>query len=276
MKFNLLTKDVTMKASKILPLAAAAIAGSFALAAALAQPAEPVAKVNGVAIPQSRVEMFVKNATAQGQADSPELRSRIRDELIVREVVVQEATKKGLDKTADVASQIEFQRQGVIVNAYVQDHFKHNPISDDAIKKEYDRAKAQAGDKEYKARHILVKTEDEAKLITAQLKKGGSFEKIAADKSEDTGSKGKGGDLDWAPPSRYVPQFGDALRKLKKGQLTDAPVQTQFGWHVIRVDDERPLKFPPFDELKPQIQQALQRQALDKVLADLRAKAKIE
>ena len=252
------------------------LAGALAAATSGTQAADAVAKVNGTAIPQSRVELFVKNATAQGQPDSPELRNRIRDELIVREVVVQEAAKKGLDKSADVLTQIEFQRQGVIVNAFVQDYFSHHPVSDDAVKKEYEKARAQAGEKEYKALHILVKSEDEAKQITAQIKKGGNFEKIAADKSDDAGSKGKGGDLDWAPPGRYVPAFGDALKKLKKGQLTDAPVQTQFGWHVIRVDDERPLKFPPLEEVKPQILQNLQRQAIEKVIADLRAKAKIE
>jgi peptidyl-prolyl cis-trans isomerase C len=144
------------------------------------------------------------------------------------------------------------------------------------MKREYDNAKAQLGNKEYKARHILVKQEDEAKQIVAQLKKGANFEKLAADKSEDTGSKGKGGDLDWSPPNRYVKPFADALTKLKKGQLTDVPVQTQFGWHVIRLDDERPTKLPPYEEVKTNIQQQLQTQVVQKAIADLRAKAKIE
>jgi len=158
----------------------------------------------------------------------------------------------------------------------VQDYVKNNPITDDAIKAEYERAKSQAGDKEFKARHILVKDENEAKQIIAQIKKGGSFEKIAAQKSEDPGSKAKGGDLDWAPGGRYVPAFSDALRKLKKGQMTDTPVQTQFGYHIIRLDDERPMKFPTMEEVKPQITQGLQRQAVEKMIADLRSKAKVE
>ena len=150
------------------------------------------------------------------------------------------------------------------------------PISDEAMRKEYENAKTLAGAKEYKARHILVKEEAEAKQIIAQLKKGGNFEKIAAEKSEDTGSKNRGGDLDWAPPARYVKPFADALVKLKKGQLTDTPVQTQFGWHVIRLDDERATKIPPFDEVKNNIQQQMQQQAVQKAIADLRAKAKVE
>jgi peptidyl-prolyl cis-trans isomerase C len=144
------------------------------------------------------------------------------------------------------------------------------------MKKEYEKVKAQSGGKEYKARHILVETEDEAKQIIGQLKKGGNFEKIAADKSKDSGSKAKGGDLDWSPANRYVPQFSQALTKLKKGQTTDAPVQTQFGWHVIRLDDERVAKFPSFEVAKPQIEKQMQQQAINKLIADVRAKAKVE
>src|SRR5262249_39256249 len=159
--------------------------------------------------------------------------------------------------------------------AYIQDYMKANPITEDVMKREYENAKAQVGTKEYHAHHILVKQEDEAKQIIAQLKKGANFEKLAAEKSEDTGSKGRGGDLDWSPPARYVKPFGDALAKLKKGQVTDAPVQTQFGWHVIRLDDERPTKIPAYEDVKPNIQQQLQAQLVQKAIADLRAKAKI-
>jgi peptidyl-prolyl cis-trans isomerase C len=255
---------------------ALAFAGALSVTTVDAQSADPVAKVNGKAIPQSRMDLVMKMNAGQGQQDTPEARSRVRDMLINQELIVQEALKKGLDKNADVATQIDLSRQQVLINAYIQDYLKTNTVSEDSMKKEYDHAKAQAGDKEYKARHILVKTEDEAKQVIAQLKKGANFEKLAAQKSEDTGSKERGGDLDWAPPGRYVPAFGEALKKLKKGQLTDAPVQTQFGWHVIRLDDERPAKFPSFEESKQQIQQGMQRQAIDKAVADLRAKAKIE
>jgi peptidyl-prolyl cis-trans isomerase C len=253
-----------------------AVALSCAVATGRAQAADAVAKVNGKEIPQSRADFVIKANASQGQADTPELRNRVREVLIRNELLAQEAAKKGLDKTPDFMNQIELNRQETLVNAFIADYVKNNPISDDLVKAEYDRARAQAGDKEYKVRHILVKDEAEAKQIIAQLKKGGSFDKIAAQKSVDPGSKDKGGDLDWAPAGRYVPQFGDALKKLKKGQTTDAPVQTQFGFHVIRLDDERPMKFPPIEEVKPQIQQGLQRQQIEKLITDLRAKAKVE
>jgi len=265
-----------MNVTRIFRILTLAIVSSIVFSSGLAGAADVVAKVNGVAIPQNKLDLLVKAAVAQGQPDSPELRNRIRDELITRELFVQEALKKGLDKSPELATQAELQRQGLLINAYLQDYFKANPITDDMMKKEYEAAKVQTGGKEYKARHILVKNEDEAKQIIAQLKKGASFEKLAAEKSEDTGSKGKGGDLDWSPPNRYVKPFSDALMKLKKGQMTDTPVQSPFGWHVIRLDDERPFKVPGFDEVKPSIHQQLQNQAVQKAIADLRAKAKIE
>jgi len=253
-----------------------AFALSLAGTPSRAQSAAPVAKVNGKEIPQSRADFVVKANAAQGQADTPDLRNRVREVLIRNELIAQEAVKKGLDKSPEFTNQMDLNRQEVLVNTYIQDYVKNNPVSDEAVKAEYDRAKAQAGDMEYKARHILVKEEAEAKAIIAQIKKGGNFEKIAAQKSQDPGSKDKGGDLDWAPGGRYVPAFSDALKKLKKGQMTDTPVQTQFGWHVIRVDDERAMKFPSLEEVKPQITQGLQRQQIEKMITELRAKAKIE
>lgn len=265
-----------MPGMKPLQIMTLGIAFFIASGTGVARAAEAVAKVNGVTIPQSKFDILLKSALAQGQPDSPELRSRLREELVNRELMVQEALKKGLDKSPDVATQIDLQRQGVLISAYLQEYFKTSPISDEMMKKEYENAKAQTGGKEYKARHILVKQEDDAKQIIAQLKKGASFEKLAAEKSEDTGSKSKGGDLDWSPPNRYVKPFAEALTKLKKGQLTDTPVQSPFGWHVIRLEDERPFKVPGFDDVKASIQQSLQNQAVQKAVADLRAKAKIE
>jgi peptidyl-prolyl cis-trans isomerase C len=254
----------------------AVLAAGLTLAAAAYAQGGGVAKVHGVTIPQSRADILVREMTGQGRPDTPEMRDAIKQELINREIVAQEAVKKGLDKRAEVVTQIDLQRQGVLINAYLQDYIKAHPVSDDDVKKEYERVKASAGGREYKVRHILVETEDEAKQIIAQLKKGASFEKLASEKSKDQGSKDRGGDLDWATPARYVPAFGQAITKLKKGQLTDAPVQTQFGWHVIRVDDERPSKFPPFEEVKPQIEQQLRQQTVNRAFTELRAKAKIE
>jgi len=235
-----------------------------------------VATVNGAAIPKARVDVVVKAQAQRGVPDSEQMRNEIKEQLVIREIVAQEAAKKGLTKNTDVAAQIELSRQEVLWGAFIADFIKSTPVTDAQIKAEYDRVKAQRGDKEYKARHILVEKEDEAKQIIAQIRKGGSFDKIAAEKSKDQGSKGRGGDLDWATPARYVPAFGQAITKLKKGQMTDAPVQTQFGWHIIRVDDERPSKFPSLEEAKPQIEQQMRQQTVNKAFTDLRAKAKIE
>jgi len=233
------------------------------------------AKVNGVAIPQQHLDLLIKNLVTQGRPESPEMREAVKQQMINRELMTQEATKRGFDKNPEVAARLKFSRQDVLTNAYVQEVLKMSPVTDDAVKKEYERIKAQSV-KEYKTRHILVNNEDEAKEIIAQIKKGASFEKLAAEKSSDPGSKANGGDLDWSQPSRFVKPFGDAMTKLKKGQMTDAPVQTNFGWHIIRVDDERAAKLPGFDEAKPQLEQALRSQAVEKAIADLRAKAKIE
>jgi len=254
----------------------AALAAGLILAAAANAQEGTLAKVNGVAIPQARADLLMKEMTAQGRPDTPEMRDAIKQELINREIVAQEAVKKGLHKKPEVTMQIDLQRQAVLINAYLQDYLKTHPVNEDALKKEYETVKASAAGREYKVRHILVESEDEAKQVLAQLQKGGSFEKLAAEKSKDQGSKGRGGDLDWATPARYVPAFGQAITKLKKGQLSDPPVQTQFGWHVIRVDDERPAKFPAFEEAKPQIEQQLRQQTVNKAFTDLRSKAKIE
>ena len=194
--------------------------------------------------------------------------------LVEREIVAQEAIKKGLDKNPELTVQLELQRQQMLGQAYFQEYFKANPITEEALRKEYEAAKAQMPSKEFKAHHILVRQEEEAKQIIAQLKKGANFERLAAEKSLDPGSRTNGGDLGWG--NRYVPPFIAALDKLKKGQLTDTPVQTQFGWHVIRLDDARPAAVPTFDEVKNNIQQQMQNQAVQRVITDLRAKAKIE
>jgi peptidyl-prolyl cis-trans isomerase C len=257
-----------MRLSKTLQLLLVIAAGALTMNVAQAEDI----KVNGVAIPQARLEYLVANA---GHPDSPELRTRIKDNLIVREVLAQEAAKKGFDKNPDVLMQIDMQRQEVLINTFLQDYMKTHPITEDAMKKEYDQVKAKSGGKEYKAHHILVETEDEAKQIIDQLKNGGDFEKIAADKSKDTGSKGRGGNLDWSLSSRYVPAFGQALVKLKKGQTTDKPVKTRFGWHVIRLDDVRSAKFPTFEQAKTQIQQQMQKHEVSQLIEALRAKAKV-
>ena len=253
------------------------LAAALALpTAALAAESTTTARVNGTTIPAYRIDAAVKSRIAQGQPDSPEMRKAIRDALINQEVVAQEAVKRGLDKQPAVAARIELDRQSALVNAYFEDYMKKNPVTDDMLRKEYERLKPQVPPKEYRVRHILVDKEDEAKNLIAQIKKGASFEKLAADHSQDTGSKARGGDLDWGPAERYVKPFADAVVKLRKGQMTDAPIHTDFGYHVIRVEDERATKIPSFEEAKPQLQQMVQGQLVQKVIGDLRAKAKVE
>ena len=212
---------------------------------------------------------MLKQRLAQGQPDSPELRQGIRDELNTRELLVREARKQGLEKTSKV--EMDLSAQTVLVRAYMADYLKAHPVPDDQLRKEYDNIKKQMGDKEYKVRHILVEKEDEAKDIIASLQKGEKFEKLA-ERSKDTGSKANGGDLDWNAPSNFVKPFADTMVTLQKGKFTTTAVQSQFGWHVIQVDDIREAKIPGFDEVKPQLAQRMQGQVVDKYLRELRAK----
>ena len=235
------------------------------------------ATVNGIAIAKSRVEMIVKQALASGQQDSEELRKIIIDKLAMQTLIAEEAVKKGLDKSADVMDQIDLTRQSILANAYVQDLMKNSAASEEALKAEYEKIKATITGTEYRARHILVEKEAEAKDIIAKLKKDpGLFEKLAMEKSKDTGSKAKGGELGWFDLSRMVPEFGAAASKLDKGAITQEPVKTQFGYHVIQLEDSRPIEAPPFDEVKPQLAQHLQQQTVQKQMEELKAKAKIE
>ena len=209
---------------------------------------------------------------AQGQPDSPELRNAVREELNTRSLLVTEARKKGIDKKDEVKTQMDLASQTVLVRAYVNDWVQGNPVPEATLKQEYETIKKQMGDKEYKVAHILVEKEDEAKQVITDLQKGQKFDEIAKQRSKDPGSKDRGGDLDWNAPGNFVKPFSDAMIKVEKGKFTPQPVQSPFGWHVIRVDDVRDAKVPPYEEVKGQLQQRLQAQQLDKYLQDLRAK----
>jgi len=243
-------------------------------AAAASAPSKVV--VNGVTIPQSRFDAMNRELTAQGQADTPERETAVREELINREVLAQAAARRGLDKDPDIAAQMDMARQAVLVRALFEQEMKKNPITDAQLQQQYENFKASMGTNEYKVRHILVDKEDEAKQIIADLNKGGDFAKLAKEHSKDPGSKDNGGDLDWGPAARYVKPFADAITSMQKGQTTATPVKTDFGYHVIRLDDIRPLQVPPFNEMRQQFQQRAQQQAIQKLVADLRSKAKIE
>jgi peptidyl-prolyl cis-trans isomerase C len=249
----------------------------LAMTAMVAAPvfAQNVATVNGKAIPSAKVDQMVKQVVAQGKAtDSPQLRDMIKKELIGREVLLQEADKQGIGGKADVKAAIDNARQSIIINAMLADYVKKNPVTDAQIKAEYDRYKGQVGDKEYHARHILVGTEDEAKAIIAKLKGGAKFEELA--KQSKDGSAANGGDLDWASPASYVPEFSKAMVALQKGAITETPVKTQFGYHVIKLEDVRAAKIPPMEEVKQQIADSLQQRKLATYRDELMKKAKIQ
>ena len=245
-------------------------------AAISAAPSGPIATVNGVAIPQQRGELLIRERTQQGQPDSPQLRAAVRDELVNREIISQEAVKSGLTKKAELQNELELVRQTVIVQAYLREHIRTHPITDAEIQKEYDRLKAELGDREYKARHILVGTEDEAKSVIGELKKGAKFDDLAKKLSKDEGTKAKGGDLDWQPPGTFDKDFANAMAKLAKGKYSETPVKTRFGFHVIQLDDSRAAQHPPVAEVKANLTQKLQRTRIEGLIAELRAKAKVE
>ena len=235
------------------------------------------ATVNGVPISQRTVDLIAKQGASSGRPDTPEARKSIVDQLVLQVLVAQEAVKKGLDKTPEVAEQLEAIRQSVLANAYVQDFVKTHAVSDEALKAEYERIKATMSGTEYKARHILVAKEAEAKEIIARLKKDpGAFAKLAAEKSKDPGSAARGGDLGWFDLRGMVPEFGAAVSKMEKGKISEEPVKSQFGYHVILLEDSKPIEAPPLDDVKAQLSQQLQQQAVKKQLDTLKAAAKIE
>ena len=259
---------------KLSRLASLLVVATIASAPALAENKAAFATVNGQAIPQYVYDAFAAEQKAQGAPDSPELKNAVKEELVRREILVQEAKKKGLDKKPDMLGQMELAKQAVLIRAFLSDYVKANPISEDRLKAEYEGIKANLGTTEYKVRHILVEKEDDAKAIIAKLEKGEKFSELAK-QSKDPGSKEKGGELGWSSPSSYVKPFGEALAKLKKGEYTKAPVHTDFGYHVIQLDDSRPLTPPPYDQVKQQLQQRAGQQQVETLVKDLRAKAKV-
>jgi peptidyl-prolyl cis-trans isomerase C len=256
-------------------LIATAFASLISVAAPMAL-AQNVAIVNGKAVPNTRLDSLAQQVERSGRPVTPEMQGQLREEVIAREIFVQEADKLGLAATDDFKVQMELARQGILIRELFNDYQKKNPVSDTELKAEYDKFAAANSAKEYKARHILVEKEAEAKAIIASLKKGGKFEDIAKKQSKDTGSGANGGDLDWANPASYVAEFSQALQKLNKGQLTETPVKTQFGFHVIRLEDVREPQLPAFDQVKPQIAQQMQQQKLAAFQQALRDKAKVE
>lgn len=253
-----------------------ALTAAALIAAAPWAVAQNVAIVNGKAVPTARVDVLAQQMTASGRQIDDTARAQLKEEVILREIFMQEAQKRGIAASPEYKTQMELARQTILIRALFADHQKKNPVTDAEIKAEYDKfASANAG-KEFRARHILVEKEEEAKAIIASIKGGAKFEDIAKKQSKDPGSGANGGDLDWANAASYVTEFSEAMIKLDKGQMTETPVKSQFGWHIIRVDDVRQAKLPAFDEVKPQIAQQMQQQKMAEFQKSLREKAKVQ
>ena len=268
--------DQAAEAQALLVPALALAQGAEKKAPARSKPAAAIATVNGVPVPQSRADFLMQQQLQRGGADTEQMRNMVREELVNREVLMQEAQRAGVAKQPDVQTQLDMVRQEIIVSAYLRDWARKHPVTDAEVQREYDRAKAQHGDKEYRARHILVDSEEEAKKLIAELKKGAKFDELASKNSKDPGSAQRGGDLDWNVPATFDKQFSDAMVKLEKGKYTETPVRTRFGFHVIQLDDVRTAKFISLAEAKPRIQQMLGQNKIEELIKGLRAKAKIE
>jgi peptidyl-prolyl cis-trans isomerase C len=263
-----------MKSVRLLPLV-----GLLALAACKpsdnAPTVKPVATVNGTAISRQIYDFYVKNVAGKASSDlTAEQRTQLLDNLLRAEIVAQQAEKEGLDKTGDTASQLYLMRLQVLEQAKSEAYLKDKKASDAELKAEYDKRIAAMPKMQYKARHILVSSEDAAKAIIAQLKKGAKFEDLAKAQSMDS-SKSSGGDLGWFSPGNMVKPFADAVTTLKKGEITPEPVKTEYGWHVIRLDDTRDTPVPPLEQVKTQVEQLVQQGKWKTYSDDLLKAAKV-
>lgn len=236
---------------------------------------DAVAVVNGKYIPKSTLDNLEKELSSRGQAQAFP-KEKIVEELIQREILVQDALQKHLDQSPEVIQRLEETKKTLLTQANVQDFIKNNPVTDAEIKAEYDKEIGSANNTEYKARHILVKTEGEAKKIIVQLDKGGDFAKLANKHSLDGKESQNGGDLGWFSANQMVEPFSKAVIALEKGKYTHTPVQTQFGWHVILREDSRTQTPPPLDAVKDQLVPFLQRKKVQDMLEQKRKEAKVE
>lgn len=260
-----------MKKQMVLSFVAAAVLATLSIGVS----AQNIAIVNGKAVPKTRMEALAQQVARSGRPITPDVEAQIKEEVIAREIFMQEAQKRGLDTTDDYKAQIELAKQTILIRELFAKFQETNAVTDADIQAEYDKFVAANGGKEYRARHILVETEAQANAILSSLKKNGKFEDIAKKQSKDPGSGANGGDLDWAAPGNYVKEFSDAMVALKKGEIS-APVKSQFGFHIIRLDDVREAQLPKLEDVKPQIAQQLQQQRMATFQQELRAKAKVE
>jgi peptidyl-prolyl cis-trans isomerase C len=262
--------------SKSLAVRSMLAAAAVALVLPVAAQAQNVAIVNGKPVPKARVDALLLQASRSGQPLPPGADQQARDQVVLREIFVQEAERKGIAANPNYRAQMELARQSILIRELFEDYSKKNPVTDAEVRADYDKFKAQASGTEYRASHILVEKEDEAKALIAQIKGGAKFADLAKKNSKDPGSGEKGGDLDFAKPDAYVPEFGQAMAKLKKGEMTQEPVKSQFGYHIIRLDDTREAQFPAYDDVKAQLRQRMEQAKVQKYQEDLRTAAKTD
>jgi peptidyl-prolyl cis-trans isomerase C len=271
--FSLIHTPTLMKKLALAAVVAATISAMLPAAAV----AQNIATVNGKPVPKARVEALIQQVTKSGQQQrSPELEAQVKDEVVRREIFMQEAAKRGIPQSSDYVTQMELAKQMLLIRGLMEDFRSKNPVSDADAQAEYDKFKATNSGQEYRARHILVEKEEDAKALIAQIKAGGNFEELAKKNSKDTGSAEKGGDLDFANPNNFVPEFSKAMTALQKGEMTQEPVKSQFGYHIIKLEDTRPASFPAFDDVKAQIKQRIEQQKMAEFQDSLIKKAKTD
>lgn len=248
----------------------------FALLACGTVSAQNAAIVNGQSVPSGLVDFIVNEQVKRGQPASDELRDAVRKELVNQELLKQEAVKKGLANSKDVKYQMQLMTQGILANALREDFFKNNKLTETEVNESYKKITETMGGDEYRASHILVENESEAKAIVAKLDKGGNFTEIASAQSKDPGSAKNGGDLDWANPKSFVPEFSQAMVALKKGEYTKTPVKSSFGYHVILLTDKRQATPPALADIRPQLEQHVLNEKWGQYLKGLTSQAKIK
>jgi peptidyl-prolyl cis-trans isomerase C len=253
-----------------------AAVAALALLLPLSAQAQNIAVVNGKAVPKSRVDTLLQQAARGGQQLPPNAETQARDQVVLREIFAQEAERRGIPASADYRAQMELARQSIMIGLMFEDFRKKNPVGEADARAEYEKIKAANVGSEYRASHILVENEDEAKSLITQIKGGAKFDELAKKHSKDPGSAQNGGDLDFAKADGYVPEFSKAMVALKKGEMTQAPVKTQFGWHIIVLQDVRDAQFPAYDDVKAQLMQRMEQQKVQKFQEDLRKSAKTD
>jgi peptidyl-prolyl cis-trans isomerase C len=273
---RLCMKDSPDMKSNSHAMCAAFIAVAATLLMPMAVQAQNIAVVNGKSVPKARVDNLLQQASRAGQKVGPEMEAQAKDQVVLREIFAQEAEKKGIAASADYRAQMELARQSILIRELFEDFKKKNPVAEADAKAEYDKIKSQVVGTEYRARHILVADEAEAKSLIVQIKGGAKFEDLAKKHSKDPGSGENGGDLDFAKADSYVAEFGQAMVKLKKGQMTEAPVKTQFGYHIIKLEDTREAQFPPFEDVKAQLVQRIEQVKLQEYQESLRKAARTD